>query len=187
MSAWSLSYPSTASSPRKRAARNETPGLLGARGCPLGGSNAGAPGAARLMSHHMGNFVYARHDEYLPLAACFAFERAAFDVSCVHRLDQSDRSLPAACGAQSSGAHGGRLGGMHVVSFPCGTLGVSVESTSAAWTEPVPVDQSSLCNIDHFPNLELKAISPAHSARDRCCAAPSSSSRTARRRRTPPT
>ena len=50
---------------------------------------------------------------------------------------------------------------MHAVSFPFGTLGVSAESTSAAWTERVPVDQSSLCNIDHFPNLELKTISPA--------------------------
>jgi len=45
---------------------------------------------------------------------------------------------------------------MHVVSFPFGTLGVSAESTSAAWTEPVPVDQSSLCNIDHFPNFRTQ-------------------------------
>ena len=59
----------------------------------------GAPGTVRLMSHHMGNFVYAKDDEYVPLAACFAFERAAFDVPCVHGLDQSDRSLAAACGA----------------------------------------------------------------------------------------
>jgi hypothetical protein len=43
---------------------------------------------------------------------------------------------------------------MHVVSFPFGTLGVSVESTSAAWTEPGPVDESSLCNIDHSPNQD---------------------------------
>src|ERR1043166_1398016 len=56
----------------------------------------------------------------------------------------------------------GPMGGHACCVLPCGTLGVSVESTSAAWTEPVPVDQSSLCNIDHFPNLELKAISPAH-------------------------
>jgi hypothetical protein len=108
------------------------------------------------MSHHTGNFVYARDDEYVPLAACFAFECAAFEVSCVHRLDQSDRSLPAACAAYSQDAHGGRLGGMHVVSFPFGTLGVCVESTSAAWTEPVPVDESSLCNIDHFPNFKTQ-------------------------------
>jgi hypothetical protein len=46
---------------------------------------------------------------------------------------------------------------MHVVSFPFGILGVSAESTSAAWTEPVPVDQSSLCNIDHFPNFRTQA------------------------------
>jgi hypothetical protein len=54
------------------------------------------------------------------------------------------------------------LGGMHVVSFRFGTLRVSLESTSAARTsydgvsivlEPGPVDQSSLCNIDHLPNL----------------------------------
>jgi hypothetical protein len=77
----------------------KNPGQLSARVVRRVARVRGALGTARLMSHHMGNVVYARDDEYLPLAACFAFERAAFEVSCVHRLDQSDRSLPAACGA----------------------------------------------------------------------------------------
>jgi hypothetical protein len=59
---------------------------------------------------------------------------------------------------------------MHVVSFLFGTLRVSLESTTAARTsyagvsimlESGPVDQSSLCNIDHFPNLMLGPLSQA--------------------------
>jgi hypothetical protein len=69
------------------------------RALSAGRFECGGTGTARLMSHHMGNFVHARDDEYLPVAACLAFERAAFDVSCVQRLDQPDQSLPAACGA----------------------------------------------------------------------------------------
>ena len=131
---------------------------------PLGGSMAGASGTAQLMSHHMSNLVHASDDECLSLVALLAFERAAFDALYVRRCDQSDRSLPAARGASSQYAHGGRLGGMHVVSFRFGTLCVSLESTSAARTscdgvsivlEPAPIDQSSLYNIDHFPNLKL--------------------------------
>src|SRR5580704_5016577 len=102
MPACSLSCPFAASPPRNPANGRfamKNPGQLGARVVPLGGSNAEAPGTARLMSYRMSNFVHARDNEYLALAACFAFERATFDVSCVHRLDQSDRSLPAACGA----------------------------------------------------------------------------------------
>ena len=53
---------------------------------------------------------------------------------------------------------------VHVVSFRFGTLCVSLESSSAARTsydsisivlEPGPVDQPSLSNIDHFPNVKL--------------------------------
>ena len=52
------------------------------------------------------------------------------------------------------------IGSMHVVSFRFGVTCVSLESTSAARTlyhgvsivtELAPVEQSSLCNIDHFP------------------------------------
>ena len=123
---------------------------------------ARASGTAPLMSHHMS--VHASDDECLSLVALLAFERAAFDALYVRRFDQSDRSLPAACGAQSQYAHGGRLGGVHVVSFRVGTLCVSLESTSAARTscdgvsivlEPRPGDHSNLCNIEHFPNLKL--------------------------------
>ena len=112
------------------------------------------------MSHHMSNLVHASDDECLSLVALLAFEGAAFDALYVGGCDQSDRGLPAACGAQSQYAQGGRLGGVHVVSFHFGTLCVSLESTSAARTscdgvsivlEPAPVGQSSLCNIDHFP------------------------------------
>jgi hypothetical protein len=127
-------------------------------GLSAGRFECGGAGAARLMSHHMGNFVHARDDEYLPLAACFAFERATFDVSCVHRLDQSDRSLPAARGASSSGAHGGRLGGMHVVSFP-------VEPSASPRKVQVRLGLS-LCRLTNrvcailttSPALELKTI-----------------------------
>lgn len=54
---------------------------------------------------------------------------------------------------------------MHVVSFRFGTLRVSLESTSAARTsydgvsivpELAPVEQSSLCNIDHFPRQKTR-------------------------------
>jgi hypothetical protein len=85
------------------------------------------------MSHHMSHFAHTSDDE-LSLVACSAFERTALDASCVHRFNQSDRSLPAACGASSQYTDGGRIGGMHVVSFRCGTLCVSLESTSAART-----------------------------------------------------
>jgi hypothetical protein len=53
---------------------------------------------------------------------------------------------------------------MHVVSFRFGTLRVSLESTSAARTscdgvsivlETALVEQSSLSNIDRFPNLKF--------------------------------
>ena len=80
MSACSPSYPFAASSPRSPANWRlviKNPGQLGARVVRWAVRMRGAPGAAWLMSHHMGNFVHARDDEYLPLAACFAFERAA--------------------------------------------------------------------------------------------------------------
>lgn len=56
-------------------------------------------GAAQLMSHHMRNFAHTSNNECLSLVALLAFERAAFDALCVRRFDQSDRSLPATCGA----------------------------------------------------------------------------------------
>ncbi len=70
---------------------------------PLSGLLAGeASGTAQLMSHHMsnmGSFAQASDDECLSLVACIAFERAAFDAWCVQRLNQSDRTHPAAGGA----------------------------------------------------------------------------------------
>jgi hypothetical protein len=65
----------------------------------LCGSIAGSVGDRHLMSHHMSNLTRASDDECLSLVAFLAFERAAFDALYVHRFDQSDRSLPAACGA----------------------------------------------------------------------------------------
>jgi hypothetical protein len=44
---------------------------------------------------------------------------------------------------------------MHVVSFPLEPSS-PLKVTSAARTKPVPVDQSSLCNIDHFPNFRTQ-------------------------------
>jgi hypothetical protein len=56
-------------------------------------------GTTPLMSHQMSNLVHASDDKSLSLVALLAFERAAFDAWSIHRCDQSDRSLPAACGA----------------------------------------------------------------------------------------
>jgi hypothetical protein len=165
MSARSLpsSFPQQApTATRQSGGRKDNPGQLRSRGFSARRFDGGGP--AQLMSHHMSNLVHASDDECLSLVALLAFERAAFDALYVRRFDQSDRGLPAACGAQSQYAHGGRLGSVHVVSFHFGTLCVSLENTSAARTscdgvsivlEPAPVDQSSLCNIDHFPNLKL--------------------------------
>jgi hypothetical protein len=70
------------------------------QGSPISDSMAGeASGTAQLMSHHMSNFAHTSDDECLSLVACLAFECAAFDASCIQRFNQSDRSLPAACGA----------------------------------------------------------------------------------------
>jgi hypothetical protein len=55
--------------------------------------------AAQLMSHHMRNFAHTSNNECLSLVALLAFERAALDALCVRRFDQSDRRLPATCGA----------------------------------------------------------------------------------------
>ena len=137
------------------------------RGSPLGGRMGARVGAAQLMSHHMSNFVHTSNNEGLSLVALLAFERAAFDASCVCRFNQSDRSLPAACGAQCQYAHGGRLGGMHVVSFRFGGLRVSLESTSAARTSYVasrsclslgPIDQPSLCKMEQVPNFKTQSL-----------------------------
>ena len=146
--------------PRKGNPASEEPGFSAKRFDCGGGA-----GTAQLMSHHMSHFAHTSDDERLSLVACSAFERAALDASCVHRFNKSDRSLPAACVASSQYTLGGRIGGMHVVSFRCGTLCVSLESTSAARTpydgrldralSLRPVDQSSLYNIDHFPSLKL--------------------------------
>jgi hypothetical protein len=146
--------------PRKGNPASEEPGFSAKRFDCGGGA-----GTAQLMSHHMSHFAHTSDDERLSLVACSAFERTALDASCVHRFNQSDRGLPAACGASSQYTLGGRIGGMHVVSFRCGTLCVSLESTSAARTpydgrldralSLRPVDQSSLYNIDHFPSLKL--------------------------------
>jgi hypothetical protein len=115
--------------PRKGNPASEEPGFSAKRFDCGGGA-----GTAQLMSHHMSHFAHTSDDERLSLVACSAFERTALDASCVHRFNQSDRSLPAACGASSQYTLGGRIGGMHVVSFRCGTLCVSLESTSAART-----------------------------------------------------
>jgi len=40
--------------------------------------------------------------------------------------------------------------------FPLESSASPRKVQSAAWTEPVPVDQSSLCNIDHFPNFRTQ-------------------------------
>jgi hypothetical protein len=109
-----------------RNKKAERPGQLKEPGFSARRFDGGGP--AQLMSHHMSDLVHASDDECLSLVALLAFERAAFDALYVRRCDQSDRGLPAACGAQSQYAHGGRLGGVHVVSFRVGTLCVSLES-----------------------------------------------------------
>jgi hypothetical protein len=40
--------------------------------------------------------------------------------------------------------------------FPLESSASPRKVRSAAWTEPVPVDPSSLCNIDHFPNFRTQ-------------------------------
>jgi hypothetical protein len=111
------------------------------------------------------NFVHASDDECLSLVALLAFECAAFDALCAHRLDQFDRSLPAARRASCHCAQWGRSRGMHVVSFRFGGLCVSLESTSAARTsydgvsivlQPGRIDRSSLSNMEHFSNNKTR-------------------------------
>jgi len=92
------------------------------RGYPPGGPISGeASETSELMLHHVSKFTHASDDERSSLVALLAFERAAFDASCVHGFNKSDRSLPAACRAQPQYPHRGRLRGMHDVSFHFGT------------------------------------------------------------------
>jgi hypothetical protein len=74
-------------------------------------------GAAQLMSHHMSNFIHTSDDECLSLVALLAFERAAFHALCVHRLDQSDRSLPPHAGHSATAPMGADRGACTLYPF----------------------------------------------------------------------